>query len=121
MWIVVLTHGMWLEVVALPMDSEALLKSEQGIALLVAGDTLRLNRELARVEMEANLGSVSAFVEACRGADLILSGSRPTKRKSNEIDALRDSRAASTSVCHNCPGCSSEDKRAEAPRRACPA
>jgi sterol 3beta-glucosyltransferase len=61
------------EIVTLPLDSEALLKSDEGVALLAKGDTLRLNQQMSRAEFEANLPMLEAFREACRGADLILS------------------------------------------------
>jgi UDP:flavonoid glycosyltransferase YjiC (YdhE family) len=59
--------------VTLPRDSEAMLKSEEGVALLAKGDTVKLNRMMAELDAAANLPMLSAFCEACRGADLILS------------------------------------------------
>lgn len=61
------------EIVTLPRDSEAMLKSEQGIALLAKGETVKLNRKLEELNAATNLPLLAAFTEASRGADLILS------------------------------------------------
>lgn len=61
------------EVVSLPLDSQAFLKSDQGVARLANGDMRRLNRGLSKLDIAANLPMLEAFCEACRGADLILS------------------------------------------------
>lgn len=44
-----------LEIVSLPDDSEALLRSREGIEMLARGDTMSLNREGAKRELAANL------------------------------------------------------------------
>ena len=62
-----------LDIVSLPLDSEATLKSAEGVSLLAKGDTLSLNREMNRRDAEANLEMLSAYTRACGDADLILS------------------------------------------------
>jgi UDP:flavonoid glycosyltransferase YjiC (YdhE family) len=62
-----------IEIVSLPFDSEVLLKSEAGQQLLASRDSLRLSQAFARLERDANLALSAAYVEAARGADLILS------------------------------------------------
>lgn len=62
-----------LEIVALPLDSEAYLKSELGQRMLAAGDFLQVFKHLSALEREANLGLIGAFTQAATGAELILS------------------------------------------------
>jgi UDP:flavonoid glycosyltransferase YjiC (YdhE family) len=62
-----------LEIVTLPLDSEALFRSPDGMASLARGDTLNVIRESTKLELAANMGVLDAMREACRGADLILS------------------------------------------------
>lgn len=61
------------EVLSLPLDSEAYVKSAEGQRMLAAGDALEFYRQLGEAEAAANDALVDVFVRAAVGADLILS------------------------------------------------
>ncbi len=62
-----------LEIVPMPPDAEAFLKSSEGRHMLSDGRLVAFSRELSKIETAANDEMTRACVKCCRGADLVVS------------------------------------------------
>lgn len=87
-------RGSTVQIVSLPHDSEAKLKSLEGRKMLARGATLRFTLAATKVKPGSNRTMLHAQLYACHGADLILSTALTTYRAMSLAEHLQCPHAA---------------------------
>lgn len=82
-----MTRSIGLDTVAVPVDSQEFMSSEQGRAVLSAGKTTKFIKELSRRETEASREIGDALVEASRDAEVVIASVLAVARATSLVEA----------------------------------